>query len=113
MPTKEDVELYEKTEGVSKTKKPKPSEKITLLDGIKWLEKYCKSLIPIMIMLILSLVSFQMVMNAVDGRQIISLQVWSDGSLYVDGVDVDLSGGIVLKNEEKGFRKIPFVIKQK
>ena len=76
------------------------SEKITLLDGIKWLEKYCKSLIPIMIMLILSLVCFQMVDNAVDGRQIISLQVWSEGSLYVDNfprsINVDLDGEVGL-----------------
>ena len=61
MPTKEDIELYEEAEGVSKTKKPKPSEKITLLDGIKWLDKIFTGLIPVMKFVILLLITIHLV----------------------------------------------------
>ena len=89
MPTKEDIELYEEAEGVSKTKKPKPSEKITLLDGIKWLEKYCKSLIPILVVFVLSLVSFQMLKNYSETENVFSMDIKNEnyGSLRVRGVD--------------------------
>ena len=69
------------------------------------ISEVCNKLKPIIIMLILSLVSFQMIYNLIDDGNVFSAKIstWNKGYLNLSGVDfpsyIELSGELDVGNQ--------------